>query len=231
MFSVPGWVQWLGGLRVHPRSIATPSPAPSPWGLPLGSPLGSSSRGVGTGRCAGSEIDGVVAGVAVVLLDPRLDVRQLLLQVFAALLLLQEGRILPAAPCSAGRNPATAPGSCGALGTPPSVGEGGEALWGGRGLAAPQHREQNLSPSPAHPFLPHIFMPDVGHLAPILRGRKTRPGTPGGSAWPSTALTRQLELMSMGGLQGSEPSFMPRSEKPLPGCSREMLVNFLAAAR
>lgn len=92
---------------------------PLPSTQPLGSPLGSSSHGVGTGRCAGSEIDGAVAGVAVVLLDPRLDVRQLLLQVFAALLLLQEGRILPAAPCSAGRNPATAPRSCGALGTPP----------------------------------------------------------------------------------------------------------------
>lgn len=201
---------------------------PLPSTQPLGSPLGSSSHGVGTGRCAGSEIDGAVAGVAVVLLDPRLDVRQLLLQVFAALLLLQEGRILPAAPCSAGRNPATAPRSCGALGTPPtpSIEEGGEALWGGHGLAAPQPREQNPSPSPAHPFLPHIFMPDVGHLAPILRGRRTRPGSPERSAWPSTALTRQLELMSMGGLQGSQPSFMPQSENLSQGVAEKCLLIF-----
>lgn len=132
LLSMPRWVRWLGGHRMHPCSTATPSPAPSSWGLPLG----SSSHGAG--RCAGSEVDGALAGVAVILLDPRLDVRQLLLQVFAALLLLQEGRILPAGRCSARRNPAPAPGSHSALGTPPSIGEGGEAPWGGRGLTAPQ---------------------------------------------------------------------------------------------
>lgn len=120
---------------------------PLPSTQPLGSPLGSWSHGVGTGRCAGSEIDGAVAGVAVVLLDPRLDVRQLLLQVFAALLLLQEGRILPAAPCSAGRNPATAPRSCGALGTPPQALRRGERHCGeAMGLQPPSAGSRTRSP-------------------------------------------------------------------------------------
>ena len=210
MPSAPGWVPWLGG---QPCGLtAAPSPAPDPRGhCPAASHAGSEvdcgvagvagvagaagTTGV-TGVAGVAGVTGVagiagvtgVAGVAVVLPDPRLDVRQLLLQVPAALLLRREGPILPSRLRSAkgGTLPRDPPQA--------SWSRGGVGGTMGRPRAhsppAPQRGERILSPFPSSPS---------SSLRAHARHRSPCSQRPRG---PTLALMKAPALTSPGGPQG-----------------------------